>query len=45
MADDGKMLVVQRKQEHEDFPSALPKLLRRGSWVEWGKATDTPIET
>ncbi len=25
------MLVVQRKQEHEDFPSVLPKLLRRGS--------------
>ena len=29
MADDGKMLVLQRKQEHEDFPSVLPEFLKR----------------
>jgi hypothetical protein len=29
MADDGKMLVLQRKQEDEDFPSVLPEFLKR----------------
>jgi len=29
-ADDGKMLVLKRMREHQDFPSVLPEFVRQG---------------